>query len=86
MCLLKRHNDKRTEDVMTKETGAIMCFLKRHNDKRTESRMTKETRDAMAKDRRVREYRTRTLNFPYITAAKTPLRTPKNDLFERLCN
>ena len=48
--------------------------------------MTKETREAMAKDRRVREYRTCALNFLYITAAKTPLRTPKNTLFERLCN
>ena len=86
MRLLKRQNDIMTEGIMTKETGAIMCFLKRHNDKRTESRMTKETRGVMAKERRVREYRTCALNFYYITVAKTPLRKPKNSLFERLCN
>ena len=32
MCLLKRHNDKRTEGIMTKETRDRMCLLKRHND------------------------------------------------------
>ena len=47
MCLLKRHNDKRTEGIMTKETRDRMCLLKRHNDKRTEGIMTKETRDRM---------------------------------------
>nr|WP_315455765.1 hypothetical protein [uncultured Prevotella sp.] len=50
MCLLKRHNDKRTEGRMTKEIGARMRLLKRHNDKRTEGKMTKETREEMAKD------------------------------------
>ena len=44
MCLLKRHNDKRTEGKMTKGTRARMCLFKRHNDKRTEGKMTKETR------------------------------------------
>ena len=33
MCLLKRHNDKRTEGIMTKETRDRMCLLKRHNKK-----------------------------------------------------
>ena len=27
-----RQNDKRTECIMTKETGARMCLLKRQND------------------------------------------------------
>ena len=78
MCLLKRHNNRRT--------GTIMCLLRRQNDIMTEGVMTKETRGVMAKDRRVREYRTCALNFYYITVAKTPLRKPKNSLFERLCN
>ena len=26
MCLLKRHNDKRTEGIMTKETRDRMCL------------------------------------------------------------
>ena len=43
MCLLKRHNDKRTEGIMTKETRDRMRLQKRHNDKRTEGIMTKET-------------------------------------------
>ena len=54
MCLLKRHNDKRTEGRMTKETGDIMRLLKRHNDKRAEGKMTEETREAMAKDWKVK--------------------------------
>ena len=28
----RRHNDKRTEGIMTKETGARMCLLKKQND------------------------------------------------------